>query len=125
MPTQVHAYACPLVPICVFLLAFAAPPAFEDAITDPDKRKKLDDAIEAAGIRIGSSSTGAALLAACKKKGKRGGTSKHRGVHRNIGSLRWAAEISVHGKNVFLGGFVSEDDAARAYDAASWRHHGT
>lgn len=50
------------------------------------------------------------------------GYSKYKGVgwHEN----RWCAQIKVNGKKIHLGRFISEEDAARAYDAAARREFG-
>jgi hypothetical protein len=45
------------------------------------------------------------------------GTSKYKGVHKL--KDRWKAQIEVDGKKRYLGSFVREEEAARAYDAAA------
>lgn len=37
---------------------------------------------------------------------------------------RWRAQIKVNGKNIWLGRFNSEEEAARAYDEAAKKYHG-
>lgn len=37
---------------------------------------------------------------------------------------RWTARITVDGKQVRLGGYATDEQAARAYDEAARRHHG-
>lgn len=51
-----------------------------------------------------------------KGKGARG-TSKYKGVYKNPNSEKWRAVVS-------LGSYDTEEDAARAYDAAINRLHG-
>lgn len=111
------------------LLLFSAPPVFEDVVTKPAARQRVDDAIKAAGIRVGSNaSRGAALLATGSAKGNRGdpgsSTSQHRGVCFSKANSKWIAQRTIRGKNVYVGAFDSEDDAAKAFDAVSWRLDG-
>lgn len=51
--------------------------------------------------------------------------SPFKGVSFFRAEQRWAARISVDGKRIFLGYFENDADAARAYDAAAIKHHGT
>lgn len=51
-------------------------------------------------------------------KDKKGGTSKHIGVHWNIKLNKWVSEIRINGKRKYLGGFDNELEAAKAYQQA-------
>jgi hypothetical protein len=53
---------------------------------------------------------------------KQGRTSSHRGVSWNKSRKKWEAAIRVDGKRKYLGRFVDEDDAGRAYDASIRKH---
>lgn len=54
---------------------------------------------------------------------KRGNySSKYKGVCWNRGKGKWMAQIMINRKQNYLGYFVIEEDAARAYDAAAKRH---
>lgn len=57
-----------------------------------------------------------------KRKSK--GTPRFKGVKRQRGSGRWGARIKVGQKCIRLGTFESEEEAARAYDAAAVNHFG-
>ena len=48
--------------------------------------------------------------------------SRFKGVRRSY--RRWAAQIEVMGKTIYLGTFGSEESAARAYDDAARQHFG-
>lgn len=80
---------------------------------------------------MSGSSTGAALLAAGSKKGGRGFRafnsvqSQLTGVYWFKQNKKWMAQISHNGKTLSMGYFISKVDAAKAYDAASWRLRGT
>jgi AP2 domain/HNH endonuclease len=51
-------------------------------------------------------------------------SSPYKGVRWNPNRNRWVGEIKVDGRSVFLGHHRSEEDAARAYDAAALQHFG-
>jgi hypothetical protein len=57
------------------------------------------------------------------KPTKKGRTSRHRGVYWHKRGKKWRASITANGKRKWLGTFVDEDDAARAYDAAVRKHY--
>jgi hypothetical protein len=64
------------------------------------------------------------LGAQARNKGKRSNmASEYRGVSRERGE-RWCARIYIDGREHYLGGFDSEEDAARAYDSVTRRHKG-
>lgn len=49
----------------------------------------------------------------------RGGTSRHRGVSWHAGHQRWTAQAKLNQKQIYIGYFADEDEAAEA--AARWR----
>ncbi len=63
--------------------------------------------------------------------GRRGRTftSRYKGVinrskHLSLGADPWLARIRVNGQLIHLGRFISEEEAARAYDRAALQHFG-
>ena len=46
----------------------------------------------------------------------KGGTSKYKGVCRFPKARKWVAQITIDGENNYIGIFVKEEDAARAYN---------
>ena len=49
-------------------------------------------------------------------RGKRGGTSKYKGVHYSKRRKEWVTQVNHKGKLVYIGYFKNEDDAAIAYN---------
>jgi hypothetical protein len=56
---------------------------------------------------------------------KAGCTSKYRGVYWDTRGQLWSARLHIADRARQLGRFEREEDAARAYDYAAWRAHGT
>jgi len=55
---------------------------------------------------------------------RRNGSSRFKGVYRHPQTGRWMARIRCKRQEIYLGLYQSEEDAAKAYDAASRRLHG-
>jgi hypothetical protein len=58
------------------------------------------------------------------RKNKHKTTSQFVGVWLSKDRGLWCAKITSNGKKIFLGRFVNEIDAAKAYDAAARKYHG-
>jgi len=56
---------------------------------------------------------------------KKSSSSKYKGVSWSRGASKWVAQIKIHGKNYYLGYFLEEIDAAKAYNKAALELHGT
>lgn len=56
---------------------------------------------------------------------RRGGSSQYKGVYWHPSAQKWAANIQVSGRARYLGVFIAEEDAARAYDAAATEAFGS
>jgi hypothetical protein len=52
------------------------------------------------------------------------GISKYKGVTKDKRVDKWVAQIMVNRKNINLGSFKTELDAASAYNIAALKHHG-
>lgn len=84
-----------------------------------DHKNRIRDDNRIDNLREASNSGNASNRSAAK-----GGSSKYLGVSRRERQQDWRATIWKDGRQVFLGGFSSENDAARAYNAAAIRLHG-
>jgi hypothetical protein len=54
----------------------------------------------------------------------KGSASRFKGVYRVQGKDQWFGQINLKGRSTHLGTFGSEEEAARAYNAAATQHHG-
>jgi len=59
-----------------------------------------------------------------RKKFSCASSSKYKGVSWHKGKRKWEATIGLKGRNIHLGRFKSEIEAAKAYDAAAREYHG-
>lgn len=86
-----------------------------DELVDHVNRDTLDN--RSCNLRVATKSQNGANRVADRRRA--GTTSRHKGVSWNRERRRWRAYIHMDGKTRALGAFRSEDDAARAYNAAA------
>ncbi len=58
------------------------------------------------------------------RRSDQGSRSHYKGVCWHNQNNKWVVRIAVNRKQIYLGCFISELDAAKAYDAAARAHHG-
>lgn len=78
---------------------------------------KADNRLE--NLRLASRSQNAR-----NRKANRSSTSKYLGVSWSDRYRKWVAQITCGGKNIYLGRYLHEIDAANAYDAAAMKIDG-
>jgi len=59
----------------------------------------------------------------CNRRKKTNTSSQFKGVSFNKRNKKWCARIKYEGKSIWLGSFLSELDAAKAYDEAAKKYH--
>ena len=57
-------------------------------------------------------------------KAHKDGSSAYKGVSFYKKSMKWRAKILIPGKQIHLGYFISEREAAESYNAAATEHYG-
>lgn len=93
------------------------PPA--DAWVDHLNGNRLDN--RRSNLRVCDASQNGANRS---KANRRKHTSRFKGVCRDSARNLWAARIEARGKQIYLGRYEQEEDAARAYDNAAKEHFG-
>ncbi len=93
----------------IFLMG-KAPRGFEWDHKDGNKNNNKSD-----NLRIATSSQNKANLPAPNIQK----TSKYKGVYLNKKLNKWIAQIKINSKARYLGCFIVEEDAAKAYDVAA------
>jgi len=86
--------------------------------TDHINQNKIDN--RRANLRIATVSQNQANV----PKRRDNITSRFKGVYWCKKDKRWKSKIGVHYKQIHLGSFLSEEEAARTYDEAALKHFG-
>lgn len=92
-------------------------PLDKGEVCDHINHNGLDNRRE--NLRVASTSENS-----CNRLKTKANTSGYKGVTWRKDISKWQAQITVHGKRMYLGSYVLIEDAARAYNQAALKYHG-
>lgn len=101
--------------VILHCLIMGNPP--EGMMIDHISGNRLDN--RRCNLRIATSSQNAS-----NSKSRIGSTSKFKGVSFDSSRNKWISSIQINGKTNHIGRFNSEEECAKAYDLASYKHYG-
>lgn len=89
-------------------------------------RKTVADHIDLNGLNNQRTNLRAASIMQnnCNRDGEKNHSSKYKGVHWEKQTGKWRASIGINGRELKLGRFINEEDAAIAYNIKAIEWHG-